>query len=171
MKQISAALLAKLTSTKTEPIWMIELQLSPIVYFTTGTDLTFQGNSYSQQDFVVPNPTIGNNVDATGKVIFQGIDNVFTALIKQPGVIGSVAILHLSVQGLTYNADDVVTFLRSEIDSYEVNPDTVTVNMKLQPIIFPSEIVNADSGFFNVDPPGTYVLSNGVLVLKDARFS
>ena len=168
MRSVSTALAAAHSAIVTDPIWLFETVLPSGTerYCTGGNAITYNGNAYTVQDFRVSAPSIGNDGSNNATVIFQGIDETFTALFRAADTEGSTVKIWVTDDLATYAAaDDAYQIVESVIDSVNVKPTVVELRLSRQPIYAPNKRVDATNGFTDVTAAGLVQTPFGSVVL------
>lgn len=148
------------------PIWLIEIGLVATVRYTTAESaITYNGNSYTPQDFQV-SPSFDNTGAAGGTVAFQGVDETFTALFRQGNAEGSTIKVWITSKQASYSAaGDAAQLFESTIDQVSLTSSSISLNCVRQPIIAPNKRVDAANGFNFVTRPGVVQFPAGAQVL------
>ena len=163
MRSGATSLLSAISASVVAPIWLVEIGLSTTQRYSNGPALTYNGNSYSAQDFIVSRVTVGST---TGTITFQGIDESFTSLFRQGDAEGStVKLWKTSVQPNYTAADTAFQITETAIDSLALNSSQITLVLNRQPVYEPNKRVDAANGFTFVTAAGVQQLPSGTTVL------
>ncbi len=152
---------------RTAPIALVSLELSPTVRYTThGTDIIYDGNTYSPQNFTVRSPTLGNDGSSNASITFEAISKTFISVFRS-GVEGSNVDIWITERLASYSdPNDADHMISSQIDQVILDPDQITLQLARQILHLPFEKVDAENGFTDVTPPGPIQIGGGQEVLS-----
>lgn len=170
MRALAATVQSATAQPITQPGYLLELQVSPLLRLSSRGDVTWKGNVFAQADLVVSDVT--ENPDGTTSVsVSVGNTDLSTgAIILNGGAQNAVASVWFFYQGLTGSAEPVKIF-GGVVDAAKVVHREVSlqlVSQGLQTSYLPRRRICAASGFNRLLPAGR-VLQLGSTVVKIER--
>jgi len=151
MRTLSSALVTELGLTITRPAYLIKINLSTPLYYSTIGNITWNSINWIGYDVKVSGVS-----DIQGQLILQNIDNTFSSLILNEKVAGKACQIYSVYAGATATGD-VVQIFDGVCDTSEISTSAAKINLRQEKLDSPRKFINSAYGFNYLQPAGTVI--------------
>lgn len=159
MKTVSSSLQAKLGAVVTQPGYLVELQFSTLIRYSSRGDVTWNGNIFANYDVKVDSRQINAKGGAECRISIGNSDLTFSALMLNEDPQDKPVRVWKFYEGATFVADPIEVF-SGVVDSVDFAHDAVSLNLSqgnAGTMFIPKGRITREAGFLRLSPAGRII--------------